>query len=227
MAQMGEMIAMIAHQWRQPLNAISVASIKLDMQTQMGTLSDEKVLETARFIQQTSQKMSKMIDDFISFTKPSNKKTVIKLVDIVNEIMQIMGTQLTNHDINFVSLIDEHLVLNIFNKDLEHVLINLFSNARDALDEKDIANKEIKVEARKEGKNCIIQVSDNAGGIEQQVLDRIFEPYFTTKEEGKGTGLGLYMSKKILETNLNGTIEVKNSKEGAVFIITLQDAIVE
>ena len=138
-----------------------------------------------------------------------------------------MGTQLTNHDINFVSLIDEHLVLNIFNKDLEHVLINLFSNARDALDEKDIADKEIKVEARKEGKNCIIQVSDNAGGIEQQVLDRIFEPYFTTKEEGKGTGLGLYMSKKILETNLNGTIEVKNSKEGAAFIITLQDAIVE
>ena len=224
LVQMGEMVTMIAHQWRQPLNAISAASIKLNMQAQMDILTNDKIEETTSFIEETAQGMSKMINDFMNFTKPSNKKELVALADIIDSIMQLMGVQLKNHNITFIKEIEEKLSLFIFSKDLEHVLINLFSNARDAFEGKNIANKEIKVHAYKQGEDCIIEVSDNAGGIHEDILERLFEPYFTTKKAGKGTGLGLYMSEKILATNLNGSIDVKNNKNGAVFTITLKDS---
>ena len=226
LVQMGEMVTMIAHQWRQPLNAISAASIKLDMQVQMGMATHDKIEETISFIQETVQSMSRTINDFMDFTKPSHKKEFVKLEDILADIMRLMGVQLKNHDITFVQEIEDPLPLFIFSKDLEHVLINLFSNSRDAFDGKNILNKQIKVHAFKQDDNYIIEVSDNAGGIASDIMKRLFEPYFTTKEQGKGTGLGLYMSKKIVETNLNGSIEIENSSEGILFTITLKNALV-
>ena len=226
LAQMGEMVAMIAHQWRQPLNAISAASIKLNMQAQMDLTTADNIEETTSFIEETTQNMSKMINDFINFTKPSNKKELVKLKDIIDDILQLMGVQLKNHDISLTQEFNKELSLYLFSKDLEHVLINLFSNARDAFEGKNITNKKITVDAFQDENNCIIEVSDNAGGIEEKIITRLFEPYFTTKEQGKGTGLGLYMSKKLIETNLNGSIECKNSSNGASFIITLKNSVV-
>ena len=226
LAQMGEMVAMIAHQWRQPLNAISTASIKLNMQAQMDIITSDNIEETTSFIEEMTQSMSKMINDFMNFTKPSNKKECVKFTNITDDIMQLMGVQLKNHDITFMQEIENDFFLNIFNKDLEHVLINLFSNARDAFEGKNITKKEIRVHVSQRDNDCIIEVGDNAGGIEENVIQRLFEPYFTTKEQGKGTGLGLYMSKKILDTNLNGSINVINSGNGALFTIILKDVVV-
>lgn len=223
LAQMGEMINMIAHQWRQPLNAISAAAIKLSMQSEMDLLTDEEIKKTTHFIEETTQDMSKTINDFMDFTKPSHTKELVKFEDIVNDILRIVGTQLTNHNITFIPNIEKGLTLYTFNKDLEHVLINLLSNARDALDEKEREDKEIKLSAFIKNENCIIEVVDNAGGIDNDKLQRIFEPYYTTKEQGKGTGLGLYMSKKILANALDGTISVSNTKDGAKFLIELKN----
>ena len=226
LAQMGEMVAMIAHQWRQPLNAISAAAIKLNMQAQMDLTTADNIEKTTSFIEGTTQNMSKMINDFINFTKPSNKKELVKLKDIIDDILQLMGVQLKNHDITLTKEFNKELSLYLFSEDLEHILINLFSNARDAFEGKNITNKKIIVDAFQDENNCIIEVSDNAGGIEEKIISRLFEPYFTTKEQGKGTGLGLYMSKKLLETNLNGSIECKNNSNGASFVIMLKNSVV-
>ena len=225
LAQMGEMVNMIAHQWRQPLNAISAASIKLTMQAQMGLTTKDEILKAMQFIEATTQDMSKTINDFMDFTKPADNKVCVKLQDIIDDILRIMGAQLKNNDINFIQEIGEDLAISTFSKDLEHILINLFSNARDAFDNKEIVNKEIKLSAFTEKKDCVIEIGDNAGGIQEDAKEKIFNPYFTTKEQGKGTGLGLYMSKKILTDTIGGSINVCNTKNGAKFTIILKDAV--
>ena len=225
LAQMGEMVNMIAHQWRQPLNAISASSIKLTMQAQMGLATEDEIIKTMDFIGATTQDMSKTINDFMNFTKPTDKKVDIKFQEIIDNILRMMGAQLKNHNINLIQEIEENLVISTFNKDLKHIIINLFANARDILDEKEIPNKEIKLRAFAKGKDCIIEVSDNAGGIPENAIDKIFNPYFTTKKQGKGTGLGLYMSKKILTETIGGTIDVCNTQDGAKFTIILESAV--
>ena len=225
LVQMGEMVNMIAHQWRQPLNAISAASIKMSMQAQMGMATEEEIEKTMHFIETTTQDMSKTINDFMNFTKPTDEKMCVLFQEIIDDILRMMGAQLKNHNINFIEEVEEHLEITTFNKDLEHILINLFSNARDAFDEKSIANKEIRLRAFREEDDCIIEVSDNAGGIPDGVIDKIFNPYFTTKEQGKGTGLGLYMSKKILVETIGGHIDVCNTEDGAKFTIRLKGAL--
>ncbi len=223
LAQMGEMVNMIAHQWRQPLNAMSAAAIKLNMQAEMGLATHQEIKKTTTFIEDVAQDMSQTINDFMNFTKPTDEKRVVALQDIIDDIMRLMSAQLKNHDIEFVTEIEENLSLETYKKDLEHILINLFSNARDALEESSQTLKKIKVKAYMKDKNCIIKVSDNAGGIGNDVLERIFDPYFTTKEQGKGTGLGLFMSKKILRETLGGNIEVQNREDGAEFSIIIWD----
>ena len=223
LAQMGEMVNMIAHQWRQPLNAISAAAIKLDMQDEMGIITSKSIKETTKFIEDMTQDMSQTINDFMNFTKPTDKKQVIKFQDIIDDIMRLMSAQLKNHNIEFIMDIEENLTFSTYKKDLEHVLINLFSNARDAFEERNLEAKKIKVKAYMKDEKCIIKVSDNAGGIKHDVIDRIFEPYFTTKAQGKGTGLGLFMSKKIVTETLDGSINVKNIENGAEFSILLLD----
>ncbi len=221
-AQMGEMINMIAHQWRQPLNAISAASIKLTMQSQMGILTDEEISTTAKFIEDITQKMSQTINDFMNFTKSTNKKELIVFDDIFQDIFNIIGTQLKNHNISVTIDIEKENSLYTYKKELEHILINIISNARDAHENIDNENKYIDIKAYTKNNIFIIKISDNAGGIKDSVLSRVFEPYFTTKETNKGTGLGLYMSKKILQEHLNGDVFVKNNTHGgAEFTIIL------
>jgi len=222
-AQMGEMINMIAHQWRQPLNAISASAIQLDMKNDMEILTGEDVKKTTRFIEKTTQDMSRTIDDFMNFSKPINKKEIVTVQRVLGDILRLMGAQLRNHNITFISDIQEDITLLTYRKDLEHILINLIANARDAFDGKEIQKKKILVKSYRKDNRCIIEVIDNAGGIQAEVIERVFEPYFTTKEQGKGTGLGLYMSKKIVRENLNGDLCVKNLHDGALFRIELQD----
>ena len=222
LAQMGEMINMIAHQWRQPLNAINAAAIKLNMQNELGLVTPEKIEETTRFIESVAQEMSDIINDFMNFTSPTNNRENVEIEGLVDDILRLMGAQLKGHDIRVVKKIQKGLSCHIYKKELEHVLINLLANAKDALDTTSRDDKKIIIEAYEENGKYIIEVSDNAGGIKSDIIDRIFEPYFTTKEEGKGTGLGLYMSKKIIKENLHGDLKVQNSQDGVKFTIVLR-----
>ena len=220
-AQMGEMINMIAHQWRQPLNAISAAAIKFSMQSELGILTKEDVQESATFIEDMSQKMSQTINDFMNFNKPSNKKENANFHQIIQNILKIIGTQLKNHNISVNIDIndDNNIYTNV--QEIEHILLNIITNARDALEELDDENKYINIKIYTKEHLHVIKIADNAGGIPEDIQGRIFEPYFTTKETNKGTGLGLYMSKKILQEHLNGDIYVNNINNGAEFTIIL------
>ena len=205
-AQMGEMINMIAHQWRQPLNAMSANLIALELKHQMGELTDEELEKSLKFLQDQIQKLSQIINDFMSFSKENKKKDKFKIIDAVNETLEIIGPQLKNHNINLEIDIDKELELNTYKRELQHILINLLANARDALDENKPKDKNIKIRVytEKENNKVKIIVEDNAGGIPKEVQERIFNPYFTTKE--KGTGLGLYMSKMIANKILHGDL---------------------
>lgn len=220
-AQMGEMINMIAHQWRQPLNAISSAIIKLNMQSEMDILSKEEVKKTSKFIEDMTQEMSQTINDFMNFTKPTNQKEHINFHDIFEDIFKIIDTQLKNHNITINLDIEAGASVFTYKNELEHILINIISNARDALNELNNVEKNIDITIHMKNHLCIIKIADNAGGIDETIINKIFNPYFTTKDANKGTGLGLYMSKKLLQEHLNGDIFVKNKDAGAEFTIIL------
>ena len=226
-AQMGEMINMIAHQWRQPLNAVSASAIQLNMKNDMEIITSKDIKETTRFIEKMAQEMSSTINDFMNFSKQTNEKELVSIDQILKDILRLMGAQLKNQNIVLVPDFQERMMLSTYRKDLEHVLINLIANARDAFDENKIEDKKILLKSYMKDQKCIIEVIDNAGGVPVDVIDRVFEPYFTTKEQGKGTGLGLYMSKKIVRENLDGDINVQNLQDGAKFSVELKDCIDE
>jgi signal transduction histidine kinase len=220
-AQMGEMINMIAHQWRQPLNAISSAVIKLNLQSEMDLLTKEETAKTTQFIEDMTQQMSQTINDFMNFTKPNNKREIVSFNSIFEDIFKIIGTQLKNHNISVNIEIENNVAIFTYKKELEHILINLITNARDALEELGDQEKYINIQVSTKSSLCVIKISDNAGGIDEDIIDRVFNPYFTTKDSNKGTGLGLYMSKKLLQEHLDGDIFVRNKHNGAEFTIIL------
>ncbi len=221
LAQMGEMVNMIAHQWRQPLNAISASAIQLSMQNDMDLITSDSISKTTLFIENMAQEMSNTINDFMNFSKPAHEKESVKIETIIDDILRLMGAQLKNHNIHFSTYIEKELTIVTYRKDLEHVLINLISNARDAFEEHTSENNSILIKAYVKDTHYIIEVTDNAGGIKPDIINRIFEPYFTTKEQGKGTGLGLYMSKKMIEENLRGQMQVKSLEDWTKFTIIL------
>jgi len=220
LAQMGDMISMIAHQWRQPLNVISAVGINLSLLSSMNILKDEKVQESSKFIQEQIQKMSSTIDTFMNFVKPSKESKPFKLLHTVEEIMQIMGTQLTNHNIK-VNIDSKNENISIVGHEdlLEQVIINLLSNARDAFEEQTIENKNINIIIDMKNSIPTITIEDNAGGIPHAIQEKIFNPYFTTKERGKGTGIGLYMSMDIMRKSFGGDLVYSTIDNGSKFEI--------
>lgn len=219
-AQMGEMIGMIAHQWRQPLSAISSTSANISLRITLDTLDKDMLQVNINRIIEQCQQMSDTINTFMNFVKPSDKKREFKLVHSINNIIEIMGIQLIAHNIHIDrENIDEDITLIGYEDLLEQVIINLLANARDAFDELDINNKKIVISVKLKDNIPVIYIEDNAGGIDDKVKEKIFNPYFTTKEEGKGTGLGLYMSMDIMRKSFNGYISHKNIENGSIFSI--------
>ena len=219
-AAMGEMINMIAHQWRQPLNTVSTLALNLEIESEFGECDKERIKEAARFIQEQMQRLSHIIDDFMNFSRPYYEIKKFSLQEVLDETLQMIGAQLK--DYNIILKVDiPQIEIKSSKKDLMHVLLNLLSNAKDALDEKKEGEKEITIEAKQEEGRVYIDICDNGVGISPNVQKRLFEPYFTTKPKGKGTGLGLYMSKKIVEEKLGGKLFFKTSPDGTCFFIEL------
>ena len=220
-AQMGEMLNMIAHQWRQPINAISASMIKLNFKNELNIVNSKDITYAAEFIQDQTQEMSQTINDFMNFFKKEGKKESFLLNEALKIALNIINAQLINRNINLNINIDMNTTIYGHKKEFSHVLLNLLSNAKDAFESKKNENKKICIGTNQTKENLKIFILDNAGGIEENIINKIFNPYFTTKEQGKGTGIGLYMTKQILEKNFNAEIMAFNKDDGAIFEITI------
>ncbi|QSZ42029.1 PAS domain-containing protein [Sulfurimonas aquatica] len=221
LAQMGEMISMIAHQWRQPLASISAISSTLMLDVIMQNYKEEFFQERLEAIGELSQHLSSTIDDFRNFFKEDKQKENILLDTIINSCIHVIDTSLKNKGIKLILETDESIVLSTFSNELKQVILNILKNAEDALVEKNISDGIIIIKTIKEASNAIITIEDNAGGLPDEIVDKVFDPYFSTKTQKDGTGLGLYMSKTIIEDHCEGEISLQNSTIGASFVIKL------
>jgi PAS domain S-box-containing protein len=208
LASMGEMIGAIAHQWRQPLNAINLNIQNLYDDFEDGLIDEEFIEKFISNNVKIIEFMSKTIDDFRNFYKVDKHKIEFDVKKAVEDVINIQLAQMRNHNID-ISLKGDGYVINGFESEFKQVILNIINNAKDAILEKKIENAKIEIEIER-GK---VIIKDNGGGIHKETIGRVFEPYFTTKEEGKGTGIGLYMSKMIIEENMHGRLMVF-SKDG-------------
>ena len=221
LAAMGEMIGNIAHQWRQPLNALSLVLQNINFAYEMDDLNEEfmnKSIEKANLLTNT---MSKTIDDFRNFFKPNKQEVEFFLSDAVKNAISLIESTFQHHNITVESKINDDVNIKGFPNEFSQVIVNILNNAKDAIIENKISSGNVLINVEKIENNAVISIMDNAGGIPDNILEKIFNPYFTTKEEGKGTGIGLYMSKTIIETNMNGKLEVENIENGAKFTIII------
>ena len=222
LARMGTMLSMIAHQWRQPLSEVSGILMELETANKFKKLDDKLILESINESNRLIQFMSHTIDDFRNFFKPDKKKIIFYVDDACNEAISLARASIKSYNITLNKKVRCNSVINGYEREFAQVMLNLISNAKDILNQREIENPTINVVVDIYKKNALISVEDNAGGIEEEYLDLIFEPYFTTKEGSKGTGLGLYMSKMIIEKNMNGELTVENTEKGALFKVQVE-----
>jgi len=222
LAQMGEMLSMIAHQWRQPLTAISATTNNLQLKILLHEkIDNDNLKEELELITNYSQHLSFTIDDFRNFFKPDKVKMRCKIEDIIEKSIDIIKTSFESKSINLTTRYRFNSAIFSYTSEIQQVVLIVLKNAEDILMEKNIENKLIKINTFKKEDFAIIQIKDNAGGISTDIINKIFDPYFSTKKSKDGTGIGLYMSKIIIDEHCSGNLSVKNSKKGAIFQIKL------
>lgn len=221
-AAIGELISMIAHQWRQPLQTISILAQKLIItRATDGHVNNEILEKSVKDIDIQLNYMSRTIDDFRNFFKPESSSVLSKPSVIIEKAIKFLHYVLTINNIDFELDIKNDYEINIIENNLIQVIINIIKNSIDVLLERDIQSKKITIRCDFNENYVIIEIEDNAGGIPKENLKKIFDSYFTTKNDDKGTGLGLYMSKIIIEEHSLGKLSVKNGLDGALFKIEL------
>lgn len=223
LAAMGEMISNIAHQWRQPLSTLALTVDDLEDAYEHGELNRDYLHSSVSLATDTIQFMSRTIDDFRNFFRPENEMHNFLIIDAVKNALSIVQKTLEYNNILLRLQFDEEAWSYGFQNEFAQALINILGNARDALIERNIHSPQIVIQQTKFRDTVELAIRDNGGGIPQEIIDKIFEPYFTTKDPGQGTGLGLYMTRIIIEKNMKGSIRVRNTDDGAEFIITLSD----
>ncbi len=224
LASMGEMIGNIAHQWRQPLNALGLTIQKIKVLEKNDDLSSDQIAKITEKSTRLIDKMSTTIDDFMGFFRQNKEKIEFDINDVINETVTLVDASFKNHYIELnINTSNDMMRIYGYRGEFSQVILNLLSNAKDVLIERKIEAPKINIGILKEKDKIIIKVCDNGGGVPTDIINRIFEPYFTTKEQGKGTGIGLYMSKIIIEENLDGMLSVENYEDGACFIIELKE----
>jgi signal transduction histidine kinase/HAMP domain-containing protein len=228
MASMGEMIENIAHQWRQPLSLISTSASGIRLNKEYNTLTDELLNEAVENIMNSTNFLSNTIDDFRDFYKVDKIKEKFNIKDVLDKTLKLTSSRFTNRAIKVIKECEDVEILG-FENELVQVFINLLNNARDVLEELPYEERYIFVTIKKIENEAYISLKDNANGIEESILEKIFDPYFTTKGSDKGTGIGLFMSKEIIEKHFHGKIIAQNETftynkkeyKGANFIITI------
>ncbi|MDX1294645.1 MAG: ATP-binding protein, partial [Sulfurimonadaceae bacterium] len=221
LAAMGEMIEQIAHQWRQPLNTMALVMQDLFFKVKLKQF-DETAFEKANDqINENLQYMSKTIDDFRNFHQMEKDTDKIPVEEVIQMAMTLNEASLKYSHIECELHSDHPHVAIIAKNELVQIFMNLIKNARDAIGEIGIENGRIDISVAEEDGTVCVTVEDNGGGIPETVIDHVFEPYFTTKKQTRGTGLGLYMSRGIIEESMGGSLEVENGDRGARFIVKL------
>ncbi|NOR56007.1 MAG: PAS domain-containing protein [Sulfurovum sp.] len=220
LSEMGEMLSSIAHQWRRPLSTLHI-NIEMLEEDYKEKKIDQAFLE--KFIHKNSeiiQYMSHTISDFQNFYKIDKEKS---LFDVMEKIQAITDLNLNLLDQNGIKITKEgeSFTLLGYPSEFQQVILNLISNAKDALLENQIKNPFITIKLSSDTSKGYIKISDNAGGINEKMIDKVFEPYFTTKEKNGGTGLGLYLSKMIIEKNMDGELTISNTEDGSEVLIVL------
>lgn len=217
LAQMGEMISMIAHQWRQPLNSLSILNQTIQLKYKNKKLDDALMEEFKSGSKKQINQMSDTIDDFRDFFRPDKKKTDFCINDLLLDTVEIIKPILIQCNIQIVFNAKKQFYCNGYPNELAQAFINVINNAKDTLCEQMIENKHITLSLHAENNGLALYISDNAGGIPEEIIDKVFDPYFSTKEKRNGTGLGLYMSKMIIQRHDKSDLTVQNNHEGAVF----------
>lgn len=211
MASMGEMIGAIAHQWRQPLSLISTTATGIKIQNEYGILEKIQLNDSMDSINNSVQHLSNTIDDFRNFFIPNKEKKKFNIKESFKKVFKLTEAQFLNKNIFVLDEIEDIELYGLENE-LIQVLINILNNAKDELIKEENLKRIVKINTKCENKMLIISILDNGGGIDEQLINKIFEPYFTTKINDGGTGIGLSMSKSIIEKHMNGKLEVLNSK---------------
>jgi signal transduction histidine kinase len=220
MADMGEMIGNIAHQWRQPLAVIGISVGILRERKLLNRLTDKDFEEELGHIDLNILHMSQTIEDFMSYFSPNKAKEDFYIAEAVDKSLLIIGNIIYKENITISKNIDKEYSLYGFKEEYIQVLISILTNAIYALKDQE-EEKIININLLSHDKVLVLEISDNAGGISEMLIDKIFEPYFTTKDKSIGTGLGLYIAKTIIESSMNGSLKVVNTKEGAKFSIII------
>ncbi|HJV34547.1 CheR family methyltransferase [Geomonas sp.] len=223
-AALGEMINNIAHQWRQPLNTLGLVVQELSVSNELGLCNQEHLENSVGNVMQIIGHMSRTIDDFRNFFAPEKEMVDFRVRQVIEKVTSIVDASLKPHQIELDLVSSGDPVIHGYPNEYSQVLLNILLNARDALVERMIEDPRIQMALTQEQKRVVVTIRDNAGGIPDHILEKIFDPYFTTKGPDRGTGIGLYMSKAIIEKNMNGKVTAANHGHGAEFRIEVSYA---
>jgi signal transduction histidine kinase len=217
LAAMGEMLGNISHQWRQPLNVgLILQNVQMTYAREMLTKESlDKAVSRAR---ELIAHMSQTIDDFRNYLSPEKVKSTFDVTAVVERAVSILGESLQGVQLH-LDKPDAPVLVEGYRNEYAQVLINILMNARDVLRDRKIGEPTVLVKVERQGARSVVTIADNAGGIAMEIIDKVFDPYFTTKGPDKGTGIGLFMSKAIIERNMDGSLTVRNTSEGAEFRI--------
>ncbi len=218
---LGEMISNIAHQWRQPLSQLSAIIMNIKFRYSMGKMNSDIMAEKSKDAERLLNYMSNTIDDFRNFFKPDKEKKEFDIKKSLIDTLGIIGKTIKNQNIILELNIQDNIFINGYENEFKQVILNLLSNAKDILLEAKRKNPKIIISTKKEKNRYRICIEDNGGGIKIKPLQKVFEPYISTKKDTNGTGIGLYMSKIIIEKNMNGKLNARNTKFGAKLTIIL------
>jgi len=222
MATMGEMMDAVAHQWKQPLNAISMMADMIQDDFNDGLVDKKYIDDLSQTSRTQIEHMINTLNEFRTFFRPSKRKIEKFLFqNVLDSVSILLKDKLISHHVNIDLDIEDNLYIMGIENEFKHLLLNLIINSIDAFEDNNIKDKHIYIRAFHKDDEVIIEFEDNAGGILESVISDIFKPNITTKTDGKGTGIGLYISSQIIN-KCNGTISVKNSKNGALFTINIK-----
>ncbi len=230
MASMGEMIGNIAHQWRQPLSVISTVASSIQVQKEIGTFKEDDIINSMEKIVQQTNHLSNTIDDFRNFFKKDKQTIFFNLLDIIDKDISLIEASFKNHNIKVVTQLTKDININGYPNELTQAILNILNNSKDQLiKDNQLHTKIVKIETKLQNDSAHIIISDNGGGIPEDIIHKILEPYFTTKHKSQGTGIGLYMTNEIIVKHFKGQIIISNEEFiyddityiGAVFKIIL------
>jgi len=223
-AAMGEMLESIAHQWRQPLNIIGIATANLETEYELGLITNKKFHEKMELISLNINYMSSTIDDFRDFLNPKKSLSDFNVEKSIKDVLTILKAQLHNYNIRCSLNVDSSIIYHGSENEFKQVMLILLNNSKDAIkllqQNKDVDGK-INITISEENGFRIVKICDNGGGINKDIIDLIFNPYFSTKINANGTGIGLYIAKNIIENRMEGNISVQNTQEGCCFKISI------